>query len=141
MTEQYTVDPTTGELLPARPQRLPRPQFSKAGVKLDGARAIDQTAAGRNIDYFNLREHPELDGQKIAMFAIREQPTGEFGDWVMIFSYRVNPDNTIGDPLVIMTGAENVTGRARAAAPEMSQETPVIATLRLTSGGRAWLLE
>lgn len=133
-------DPQTGEVFPGEPGRAIRPQFPRQGVNLSGARQISQTAAGRNVDYWNLRDHPELNGRKIAMIGVISR-SGEFGPFVLISCYLLTAEGAPEMPLVLTTGAVNVAGRALAAADEMTADTPVIGTLRLTPGGQAWILD
>lgn len=121
------VDQQTGEVLTGK-LSLPDPTRAR---KLSNV-------AGELPPVYNLRDHPEFDGQDILIVGVRLSQGGEFGDYVKIACYPLE-DGKPTRPVVIMTGSANVVDRAMTIAEEVSSDNPIIGKLR--SAGRAWLLE
>lgn len=123
------VNPETGEIsAPAQNERLP---------ELGKSRRVTDIA-GVQPEYINLKDHPELSGQTIAIVKVL-MTTGEFGDYVKIGCYKVLDGAAVAPPFVIMTGSENVLARALAVQDWASSESPVLGVLRQV--GDAWLLD
>lgn len=124
----------TGELIGSsvvinQPRPITKPNLANAR-QLEGI-------AGKQAQYINLKDHPEMNGQKVAIVRV-VQGSGEFGDYLKIHLFPIDSEGNAGPLTVVMTGAENVVDRANSIAGDCSLDSPVIATFE--SVGDAWLL-
>lgn len=141
MTNKGYLDPVTGkEIVPVSVRRFVFPKI----LDLNNAKPIAEVA-GNMPRWMNLKDHTDLDGQRIAIFAVEIVPgsgdypdkeTGEVRDYVRIACALL--DDGGNEPVVIYTGSQNVVERAMAIMGSLSPDTPIIATLQ--AAGRAWLL-
>lgn len=98
---------------------------------------------GARPPVLNLKDHPELDGQKIAILDYRvkegsfRDETGKIRDYLFIAALLVNGDNKI--PVMLMTGAEDIYNRVMQLADVIQSGQPVMGTL--SKRGRAWFID
>lgn len=128
------VDKKTGEISENPPQ-VPGRAIQKP--RLAGALTVSQVA-GENPTVFNLRDHPEFDGQKIAIVNFKES-AGEFGPFVILDVWTVDGQNEADKHIIIMTGSENVYARVLSCQDSIKSGAPVIGTLR--NSGDAWFID
>jgi hypothetical protein len=114
---------------------------SKHPPSLDKAKTVTEIA-GKNATFFNLKDNEWFNNRKIAIVGVRTKQ-GEYGEYLLLGCWLYpevdnDPDNQ-PVPVVIMTGSENVVNRVFAVLSEISEETPVVGTLRKISD--AWILD
>lgn len=109
-----------------------RPDFTQA-------RTIKELG-GTRPPLYNLRDHEELDGRKVAIVQVRYNE-GEFGQYAIIAAFFIDPPNSPDKPapVVLMTGSEDILGRLAQFADVIDNGTPLIGVLR--HSGRAWFLD
>jgi hypothetical protein len=126
---QVTTSQETGEMSVTKPEpKMPALQNHRRVSEL----------AGVQVPHINLKDSPELDGQEIAIVFVAIA-AGEFGEYCKIGAFLVDNGEARPNPVVIMTGAENVLNRALAVQDYASMETPVLGVLK--RAGDAWLLD
>lgn len=105
---------------------------------IQNAKTVKEVA-GENPTFFNLKDNVWFNNRQIAIIGYQEK-TGEYGDYLLIGAWLM-PETEQEEPVpvVVMTGSENVMGRILAVSSEISEETPIIGTLRTI--GDAWVLD
>lgn len=136
MIDEFTTPDELPEELPVQTRAvLPwykRPNFSNAQTIED--------LGGARPPLYNLRDHEELSGRKIAIVQVHYNE-GEFGQYAFIAAFFIDPPNSPEKPapVVLMTGSEDILGRLAQFADVIENGTPVIGVLR--HSGRAWFLD
>lgn len=139
------VDEATGEIFTPDTALLNAPPaFSDIQSAIKTARPLS-SVAGTRPNIMNLRDHPELSGKALAVFAVRyfHPEDSEFNNpYVLIYGAVFPPDQQAeAVPVMLRTGAQNVIERLTPAFAAIAAGEVFVGQLTLTSGGRYWTLD
>jgi hypothetical protein len=121
--------------------------FPKKTPSIQNAKTTTEVLGDMPV-WMNLKDNMQLDGQKIAIIGAEiahgtiPSASGELSDYCRIAAFMVR-DGQIAEPVVIQTGAGDIVEKMRVMMETngASPDAPMLATLRLSSGRVAWLLE